>query len=249
MNARFRDRGEAGRLLAQRLWRYANRPDVLVLALPRGGVPVACEVARALAAPLDILMVRRIAVPHHPHRTMGAIAAGGMRAIDEAVVRELQMTPQAIEHAVDHAAADLARREHAYRCVLFGPYLPGHTIILVDDGVATGVTMRVCIQAARRQASARVVVAVPVAPAGACASLRDEADEVVCLSHTAPFKSIADCYDEFPQVTDEDARQRLEAFARAGGHTTVTCAAMRARVPQGPGRSSPPVQKGARYEP
>jgi putative phosphoribosyl transferase len=228
MNARFRDRSDAGRRLAQRLSHYANRPDVLVLGMPRGGVPVACEVARALVAPLDIVMVRKIPVPHHPHRTMGAIAAGGVCAIDEAVVRELQVMPHAIEQAVAHAAAELARREHVYRGVLFGPYLRDHTIILVDDGVATGLTMRACIEAARRQAAARIVVAVPVAPIAACQGLRHDADQVVCLSNPDPFKSIADCYDDFPQVTDEDACEQLKRTAQGGGPTTVTGAAMRA---------------------
>jgi putative phosphoribosyl transferase len=221
MNARFHDRCEAGRLLAQALSAYAGRADVLVLALPRGGVPVAREIARALSAPLDVLMVHRLSVPHHHGRTLGAIASGGGRVIDEAVAHESHVSHDAIEHAIENAVDDLTRREHAYRGAMFGPYLHGHTIIVVDDGVTTGATMRAALQVARRQEPARIVVAVPVTPAQICEILRREADEVVSLSNPDPFVSIDACYEHFPQVTDEDARRQLEQFAQTRGQGVV----------------------------
>ena len=209
-------------MLAQELSpRYTGRADVIVLALPRGGVPVACEVAAALAAPLDILMVRKVAAPHHAHCLLGAIASGGCRAIDERVVSELRIPPEAVAHAVEHAACELSRREHAYRGPLFGPSLRGQCVIVVDDGAETGSTMRAALQAARRQDPARIVIAVPVAPEPLFAAMAGEVDEVVCLWRPQPFLSIKACYEDFRQVTDEKARQQLEAFAQAGGRTAL----------------------------
>ena len=221
MNVRFHDRCEAGRLLARRLSLHAGQQDVSVVALTRGGVPVACEVARELAAPLDILVTHKLGVPHHPGCLLGAIASGGGRFIDEAVVRELRVPQDAIEHAVDHALTELTRREHTYRGALFGPWLHGRTIVLVDDGIATGATIRAALHATRRQEAARVVVAVPVAPAAVCGTMRREAEEVVCLLSPDPFVSIDACYRHFPQVTDDEARRQFAQFAHEGGRTTV----------------------------
>jgi predicted phosphoribosyltransferase len=219
---KFHDRAEAGRLLAQRLSHYAGREDVLVLGLPRGGVPVAGEVARTLSLPLDVLIVHKLSVPHHPQRLLGAIASTGARFIDEAVVRELGVSTDAIEHAIEHAMIELTRREHAYRGARFGPYLHGQTLILVDDGVATGATMRAAIRAAWRQEPVRIVVGVPVAPAAVCEILRREVEEVVCLDNPEPCVSIDGFYERCHQVTDEEARRELEQFAQSRGRTSVS---------------------------
>jgi putative phosphoribosyl transferase len=221
VTTRFRDRREAGRILAQALSGYAGRKDVTVLALLRGGVPVACEVARELSAALDIAMVHRLTVPHHPGRGMGAVASGGDRVIDDALVRELAVPARAIEDAVDHAVTELTRREHTYRGGMFGPHLRGRTVILVDDGLATGATMRAAIRAVRRQEPARIIAAVPVEPATIRELLAGEADEVVCLRHPERFVSIDACYEHFPQVTDDEARRQVGQFNQSIDRETV----------------------------
>ena len=226
MTSRFHDRCEAGRKLADRLSHYANRADVLVLALPRGGVPVGCEIARQLVTPLDVLMVHRLASPHQPHDTVGAVASGGVCVIDGAVACVHDISDPALRRAVERAAAELARREHMYRCLLFGPDLYDHTIILVDDGVMSGSTMRAAIEVARRQSPARLVIAVPVVPAEIAASLQQHVDEMVVLAQPTSISGIRDAYELFPVISDDDARRSLEVFVASGGRTTVTCAAM-----------------------
>ena len=177
---RFRNRTDAGRQLAEKLAAYANRPGVLVLALPRGGVPVGFEVAQALGAPLDVFLVRKLGVPGYEELAMGAVATGGVRVLNDEIVRGLGIS----EHEIDAAAArelqELARRQRLYRGDRPLPDVAGRTVILVDDGLATGATMRAAIQALRQQQPARIVVAVPTASPDTCEALEAEADDVVC---------------------------------------------------------------------
>src|SRR2546427_819231 len=181
MNSRyFRDRTEAGRFLAEKLKSYANRPDVLVLALPRGGVPVAYEVARALNAPLDVFLVRKLGVPGHEEFAMGAIATGGVRVLNEQTVRGLQIPDYVIEAVAAREQQELARRERLYRGDRPPPDVSGKTVILVDDGLATGATMQAAVAALRQQQPARIVVAVPAAAPEACGPLRAAVDEGIC---------------------------------------------------------------------
>src|SRR5262249_653978 len=175
----FHDRREAGRVLAQELGQYADRSDVLVLALPRGGVPVAFEVAQVLAAPLDVFLVRKLGLPDQPELAMGAIASGGVVALNEDVVNVLQIPEEVIDRAIAEAREELRRRERAYRDDRPPPDVRGRIVILVDDGLATGSTMRAAVTALRRQGPARVVVAVPVGAAETCAELQSVADETV----------------------------------------------------------------------
>src|SRR4051794_18326645 len=187
MADRFRDRSEAGRILAAKLSAYANRPDVLILGLPRGGVPVAFEVARALDAPLDVFLVRKLGVPGYEELAMGAIATGGVVVLNDEAVRGLGIPERTIEAVAARERRELERRERAYRDGRPAPDVQGRTVILVDDGLATGSTMRAAVAALRRQGPARIVVAVPVGAAGTCADLQAEADEVVCGRTPAPF--------------------------------------------------------------
>jgi putative phosphoribosyl transferase len=207
----FRDRVEAGDVLAGRLGHYAGRADVLVLALPRGGVPVAARVARALDAPLDVFVVRKLGVPGHEELAMGAIASGGVRVHNQEVVRRLRLADADLERVVEAEERELARRERSYREGRPPPALAGRVAILVDDGLATGSTMRAAVAAARRLGPARVVVAVPTAPASTCERLRSEADEVVCVSTPRPFRAVGYSYRAFPQTSDEEVRELLRA--------------------------------------
>jgi putative phosphoribosyl transferase len=206
----FRDRREAGRFLAGKLIHYANRRDVLVLALPRGGVPVAFEVARALKAPLDVFLVRKLGVPGHEELAMGAIASGNVCVLNNDVVRPLHI-PQ---HVIDEVAADeqreLERRERDYRGSRPAPDFQGRTVILVDDGLATGSTMRAAVAALRRRNPARIVVAVPVGAPETCAEFQDEADEAICALAPEPFYSVGLWYKDFSQTTDEEVRTLLQ---------------------------------------
>jgi putative phosphoribosyl transferase len=209
---RFRDRAEAGRLLAERLREYAGRDDVIVLALPRGGVPVAYEVAKALDAPLRVFVVRKIGVPGHEELAMGALASGGILVLDHDLVRALGLGQSDVERVVDAESRELARREAAYGA-LDPQELQGKTAILVDDGLATGATMRAAALAVRRLNPARVVVAVPVAAEETCDRFRDVVDEIVCDATPKPFRAVGLWYEDFSQTSDDEVRDLL---SRAG---------------------------------
>jgi putative phosphoribosyl transferase len=209
---RFRNRAEAGRLLAERLREYADRDDVIVLALPRGGVPVAYEVAKALDAPLRVFVVRKIGVPGHEELAMGALASGGILVLDHDLVRALGLGQSDVERVVDAESRELARREAAYGA-LYPQELEGKTAILVDDGLATGATMRAAALAVRRLNPARVVVAVPVAAEETCNRFRDVVDEIVCDATPKPFRAVGLWYEDFSQTSDDEVRDLL---ARAG---------------------------------
>jgi putative phosphoribosyl transferase len=215
----FRDRTEAGQILAAELTPYTNRPDVLVLALPRGGVPVAYEVARALHAPLDVFLVRKLGVPGREELAMGAIASGGVRVVNEDVVRELEISEDAIAIVAAEERRELARREGAYRGGRPLLDVRGHTVILVDDGLATGSTMRAAIAALRKQRPARIVVAVPVAAPDTCAEFQAEADEVVCAYTPQPFYAVGRWYEDFTQTTDDEVHDLLQRVAEE--HTSA----------------------------
>lgn len=209
MDGGFRDRSDAGRVLGARLAAYAGRPDAIVLGLPRGGVPVAFEVAQALEAPLDVFLVRKLGVPGHEELAMGAIAGGGIRIVNETVVRELGIAPSAIDAVAEVEGAELARREQAYRDGRPEPTVANRTVILVDDGLATGSTMRAAIAALRRKRLRRLVVAVPVAASSTCADLRREVDEVVCAHTPEPFYAVGQWYVDFSPTTDAEIHALL----------------------------------------
>jgi putative phosphoribosyl transferase len=206
---RFRNRTEAGRVLARALGDYADRDDVVVLALPRGGVPVAFELAKALRAPLDVFLVRKLGLPGHEELAMGAIAAGGVLVLDQDLLRRLGVSEAELERTVAEEAQELQRREAAYRGERPPPDVAGKTVILVDDGLATGATMRAAALAVRRLGPAKVVVAVPVAAAETCDEFRDDVDEIVCAVTPAPFYSVGLWYDDFSQTTDDEVRELL----------------------------------------
>jgi predicted phosphoribosyltransferase len=210
----FDDREHAGRVLAQRLRHYAGRDDVLVLALPRGGVPVAFEVARALRAPLDIFLVRKLGAPGHEELAMGAIASGGVRVINHEVVDALGVPNSAIEATAAREERELKRREEAYRGPRPAPQVERRTVILVDDGLATGSSMRAAVAALRQQKPARIVVAVPVAAPSTCEEFRTEVDEIVCATTPEPFLAVGRWYHDFAQTSDEDVRALLERAQR-----------------------------------
>ncbi|HEU5303678.1 MAG TPA: phosphoribosyltransferase [Gemmatimonadales bacterium] len=207
--ARFRDRFEAGRYLAPALQSYAGRPNVLVLALPRGGVPVAFEVARALHAPLDVMLVRKLGVPGHEELALGAIASGGVRIISDEIVRALGIPDRAIAEIAAHEEQELDRRAQVYRGTRPPPDVRGKTVILVDDGLATGSTMRAAVAALKAQQPERLVVAVPVAAPETCQSLRQEVDDVVCALAPEPFFAVGNWYQDFSQTSDEEVRTLL----------------------------------------
>jgi len=210
MTRPFRDRAEAGQALAARLGAsYAECTDVLVLALPRGGVPVAFEVARVLAAPLDVYLVRKLGVPGHEELAMGAIASGGVRVLNEDVVRGLDIPQATIDAVAAVEQGELDRRERAYRDDRPAPAVAGRTVIVVDDGLATGATMRAAVAALRQQAPRRVVVAVPVAAPATCAEFRAEVDEVVCVITPEPFRAVGLWYENFAPTTDEEIHDLL----------------------------------------
>jgi predicted phosphoribosyltransferase len=219
MNARrFRDRREAGRLLAQLLRAHAGREDVVVLGLPRGGVPVAYEIARALGAPLDVFVVRKLGVPGHEELALGAIATGDTGVLDERTVQILGIQPEQIHAIIAKEKRELERRERAYRGQRPPPDLAGRTVVLVDDGLATGSTMLAAVRAVRDAGPARVVVATPVAAPEVCDSLRAEADEVVCLATPRPFGAVGAWYEDFSQTTDDEVRLLLERAREPAGH-------------------------------
>jgi predicted phosphoribosyltransferase len=209
----FADRAEAGRELARKLARYAHRPGVIVLALPRGGVPVAYEVARALGVPLDVFLVRKLGVPGREELAMGAIATGGVRLLNEEVVRGLRIPPHVIDAVAAGERKELDRRERSYRDDRPAPDVRGKTVILVDDGLATGSSMRAAVAALRNAGPARIVVAVPVAAPSTCAEFRDEVEDVVCARTPEPFHAVGLWYDDFSQTTDAEVRDLLARAA------------------------------------
>jgi predicted phosphoribosyltransferase len=206
---RFRNRAEAGRALAARLGAYAGRDDVLVLGLPRGGVPVAAEVARALGAPLDVFLVRKLGVPGREELAFGAIATGGARVLNRDVVATLGIDADAVEEAVARERTELERRAVAYRGTAEPPDVRGRVVILVDDGLATGASMRVAVEAVRELEPARVVVAVPVAAPQTCEELAPAVDEIVCLLTPEPFFAVGMWYADFSETTDDQVRALL----------------------------------------
>jgi len=206
----FHDRMDAGRQLAGRLLDYADNPDVLVLALPRGGVPVGYEVARALHTPLDVFVVRKLGVPGQEELAMGAIATGGVRILNEEVVQGLGIPDWMIDEAARHAQRELRAREREYRGDRPPLEVRGRTVILIDDGLATGSSMRAALAALRQQKPARIVVAVPVGSPTTCAELRLEADEVVCYRTPDPFYAVGLWYGDFTQTGSEEVRDLLE---------------------------------------
>jgi predicted phosphoribosyltransferase len=205
----FRDRREAGRLLAEQLRPYANRPGVIVLALPRGGVPVGYEVASALGAPLDVFLVRKLGVPGYEELAMGAVATGGTRVINDEVVRALRIPDYVIDAVSAWEQQELARRERAYRGERPEPNVRDRTVILVDDGLATGATMLAAIKALRQQQPALIVVAVPTASPRTCDEMRMVANDVICAITPEPFYSVGLWYEDFSQTTDEEVRELL----------------------------------------
>jgi predicted phosphoribosyltransferase len=214
MTVPFRDRRDAGRRLAAKLTAYTDRPDVLVLALPRGGVPVAYEVAQALRAPLDVFLVRKLGVPGHEELAMGAIATGGVLVLNDEVVQGLRIPPHVIEAVAAQEQQELARRERLYRSDRPPPEVSGRTVILIDDGLATGATMRAAAAALRQQQPARLVIAVPIAAPSTCEELRDEADEIICAVTPEPFYAVGLWYEDFSPTTDEEVRDLLRRAAR-----------------------------------
>jgi putative phosphoribosyl transferase len=208
----FRDRVEAGHLLAQRLREYADRLDVIVLGLPRGGVPVAFEVAKYLNAPLDVFVVRKLGTPGREELAMGAVASGGVRVLNQDVVGYFRIPEHVIDAVTRREQQELDRREHLYRADSPFPDLSGKTVILVDDGLATGSTMRAGVAAVRQHHPAKVIVAVPVGAAATCAEFRTIADQVVCLDRPEPFYSVGSWYENFDQTTDEEVRELTQSF-------------------------------------
>ena len=210
MRSRYRDRFDAGAVLARRLSALAARPDLLVLALPRGGVPVAFEVARRLGAQLDVFVVRKLGVPGQEQLAMGAIASGGIRVLNESVIEALGIDEETIEAVAAEEQRELERREHLFRGERPPPQIEGRTVVLVDDGLATGSTMLAALRALREQSPSRVIVAVPVAAPETCELMENEADEVVCASTPEPFHAVGLWYEDFEQTSDEEVRELLE---------------------------------------
>ena len=214
MERAFSNRAEAGRLLAEKLEKYASLDDVIVLGLPRGGVPVAYEVAKRLRAPLDVFIVRKLGVPGFEELAAGAIASGGVRVLNQDVVRAIPYASEAIEAVTAKETAELERREHLCREGRAAPELRGKIVILVDDGLATGATMRAAIKALRQTGAAKIVVAVPVGPPDTCQEIAREADEAICLSTPPFFQAVGQYYENFSQTSDEDVRELLTLASR-----------------------------------
>jgi putative phosphoribosyl transferase len=210
----FEDRKQAGRALAAGLRHYAGRPDVVVLALPRGGVPVAAPVADALDAPLDLFLVRKLGTPGHRELAMGAIASGGIRVLNDDVVKWYGIPPAAIDAVAREEERELVRREAAYREGREAPPLENRIVILIDDGLATGSTMMAAVKAVRQRHPAKIIVAVPVGARDTCDALATVADEVVCVRMPEPFSAVGQWYLDFDQTTDEEVRHLLRAHAR-----------------------------------
>ncbi len=215
MERGFRDRTEAGRLLADKLRGYSNRSDVIVLALPRGGVPVGFEIAKALKAPLDVLVVRKLGVPDQVELAMGAIASGGIRVLNEELLNYYPIPDEVIEEVTEREREELRWRERAYRGDRPVSEVQGRTVILVDDGMATGTTMRSAIEAVKRRQPSEIVIAVPVAATSICEEFQRIKNHVVftCLTTPEPFIAVGLWYDHFPQLTDKEVRDLLDRAA------------------------------------
>ena len=207
MGPLFRDRRDAGRRLAALLGEFATRPDVIVLALPRGGVPVGFEIASELRIPLDVFVVRKLGVPWHEELAMGALASGGVIVLDDEVIRELHVSDADVRDVIRAEQQELQRREQEYRSDRPFVDLTGKTVILVDDGLATGSTMRAAVAALRKQRPARIVVAVPVGAPETCEALEQIADDVVCAAQPASFNAVGLWYQDFSQTTDDEVRE------------------------------------------
>ncbi|GAB4249874.1 MAG: phosphoribosyltransferase [Thermoleophilia bacterium] len=207
----FADRAQAGRELAERLQQFADRQDVLVLALPRGGVPVAYEVARSLHVPLDVFIVRKLGVPGHEELAMGAVASGGTRVLNQEVLSYVRVPREEIELATRRELEEVERREKLYRGDRPPPKIEGRTVILVDDGLATGSTMRAAVHALRGLGPQAVVVAVPTAAPQTCAEVGREVDEVICVMTPEPFYAVGAWYQDFAQTSDEEVRRMLRS--------------------------------------
>lgn len=218
---RFANRIEAGRSLAWRLNKYVDRGDVVVLGIPRGGVPVAFEVAQALHAPLDVFLLRKLGVPGHEELAFGAIASGGIRVLERETLRALMIAPRDVEAVTERERQELKRREIAYRGDRPSLSVEGKTVILVDDGIATGASLLAGIHALRELRPARIVIAVPVAPAASVKRLAYEVDEVVCVATPEPFRAVGQFYDDFSQVTDEQVMQLLASNHHASAFTAT----------------------------
>jgi len=214
MERAFSNRAEAGRQLAEKLDKYAGRKDVIVLGLPRGGVPVAYEVAKRLRAPLDVFIVRKLGVPGFEELAAGAIASGGVRVLNEEVMRAIPYAEEAIEAVTVRETAELERREQIYREGRPSPELRDRVVILVDDGLATGATMRAAVKALRQRGAAKIVVAVPVGPPDTCREIEQEADETICLSTPPFFQAVGQYYEDFSQTSDADVRELLSQAAQ-----------------------------------
>jgi predicted phosphoribosyltransferase len=222
--AAFRDRRDAGRQLAEQLSAYGNRSDVIVLALPRGGVPVGYEVARALDAPLDVFVVRKLGVPGYDEVAMGAIATGGVRVLNDDLIAQVAIPASVINAVTERERAELMRRERLYRGGRPSPDVRGRSVILVDDGLATGATMMAAIEALRKLEPARIVVAVPIASRAACEEMRRQADEVVCARTPEPFHAVGRWYEDFAQTSDAEVRELLGRATGPQAQEAPACA-------------------------
>jgi len=210
----FRNRTEAGQLLADKLMNYAHRADVLVLALPRGGVPVGYEVAQALIAPLDVFVVRKLGVPGHEELAMGAIASGGVRVLNRSVIESLGINEETLDGVAGRERCELERRERAYRGERPMPEVQGRTVILVDDGIATGSTMKAAVEALRHLGAGRIVVAAPTAALSTVHEMRSDVDEFVAVMTPADFLGVGQWYENFSQTTDDEVRDLLARASR-----------------------------------
>ncbi|HJT80513.1 MAG TPA: phosphoribosyltransferase [Chthoniobacterales bacterium] len=217
MSRAFQDRYEAGRLLAERLEKYAGQPDVIVLGLPRGGVPVAYEIAKHLRVPLDVFIVRKLGVPGFEELAIGAIASGGVRVLNQEVARILPNAETAIEGATAREQIELDRREQLYRGDGPPPILENKTVILVDDGLATGATMRAAVRALRQRRVGRIVVAVPVGAPETCREFEGEVDEAICVISPDYFQAVGQFYEDFSQTTDDEVRELLRRANQGAG--------------------------------
>jgi putative phosphoribosyl transferase len=216
MEGAFANREEAGRLLAEKLEKYAGRTDVVVLGLPRGGVPVAYEVAQRLGVSLDVFVVRKLGVPGFEELAVGAIASGGVRVLNEDIMRSLPNADQLIESVTEKETVELERREQTYRDGRPAPELRDRVVILVDDGLATGATMRAAVAALRQRGVAKIVVAAPVGAPDTCRELEQEADETICATAPEFFQAVGQYYEDFSQTSDEEVRELLARAARRG---------------------------------